>query len=72
MVRKLAAILRGADALDRRRRQAVRHIAVEIDERRLRLTLDAAGEVSPEVEAFLEKGALLGTLLDRSLEVTVA
>lgn len=72
VVRKLAAILRGADALDRRRRQAVRHIAVEIDDRRLRITLDAAGEVTPEIEAFLEKGALLATLLDRSLEVTVA
>jgi hypothetical protein len=27
--------------------------------------------VAPEMEAFLEKGALLGTLLDRRIEVTV-
>jgi exopolyphosphatase/guanosine-5'-triphosphate,3'-diphosphate pyrophosphatase len=71
VVRKLAAILRGADALDRRRRQAVRHLAIEVDEERLRVILDTAGEVDQEMEAFLEKGALLGTLLDRRVEVTV-
>ncbi len=72
VVRKLAAILRVADALDRRRRQSVRHLAVEMDEFRLNLILDATGEVDPEIDAFLEKGTLLGTLLDRRLEVTVA
>lgn len=71
VVRKLAAILRGADALDRRRRQSVHHLAVEVDDQCLHVVLDAAGEVDPEVEAFLEKGALLGTLLDRRIEVTV-
>jgi exopolyphosphatase / guanosine-5'-triphosphate,3'-diphosphate pyrophosphatase len=71
VVRKLAAILRGADALDRRRRQAVHHLAVEVDDQRLHLILDAAGDVDQEVDAFLEKGTLLGTLLDRRIEVTV-
>ncbi len=71
VVRKLAAILRGADALDRRRRQAIHHLAVEIDEQTLRIRLDASGDVAPEVEAFLDKAALLGTLLDRRVEVTV-
>jgi len=71
VVRKLAAILRAADALDRRRRQSVRHLALEVDEQRLHLILDAAGDVDPEMEAFLDKGALLGTLLDRWIEVTV-
>jgi len=71
VVRKLAAILRASDALDRRRRQSVRHLAVEVDEQRLHLILDAAGDVDPEMEAFLDKGALLGTLLDRWIEVTV-
>ncbi|NWJ39608.1 MAG: Ppx/GppA family phosphatase [Geothrix sp.] len=71
VVRKLAAILRAADALDRRRRQSVRHLAVEVDDQRLHLILDAAGDVDPEMEAFLDKGALLGTLLDRWIEVTV-
>jgi hypothetical protein len=72
VVRKLAAILRGADALDRRRRQAVQHLSVEVDDQCLHVILDAAGEVDLEIEAFLEKGALLGTLLDRRVEVTVA
>ncbi|HLP31243.1 MAG TPA: HD domain-containing protein, partial [Geothrix sp.] len=71
VVRKLAAILRGADALDRRRRQAVLHVSAKVDDQCLRVALEAAGEVGPETEAFLEKGALLGTLLDRRVEVTV-
>ncbi len=71
VVRKLAAILRAADALDRRRRQAVHHLAVEVDEERLHLILDALGDVDQEVDAFLEKASLLGTLLDRRIEVTV-
>ena len=49
----------------------MRHLAVEVDEQRLHLILDAAGDVDPEMEAFLDKGALLGTLLDRWIEVTV-
>jgi hypothetical protein len=71
VVRKLAAILRGADALDRRRKQVVRHLAVQVDDQEVRLILDTAGEVNPEMEAFLEKGTLLGTLLDRRVAVTV-
>jgi exopolyphosphatase/guanosine-5'-triphosphate,3'-diphosphate pyrophosphatase len=71
VVRKLAAILRGADALDRRRRQAVRGLSVEITDGALRVRLEALGEVAPEMEAFLDKGALLGTLLDRQVEVAV-
>jgi exopolyphosphatase/guanosine-5'-triphosphate,3'-diphosphate pyrophosphatase len=71
VVRKLAAILRGADALDRRRRQAVQHLAIEVDDERLHLILDAVGDVDSETEAFLDKGELLGTLLDRRIEVTV-
>jgi len=71
VVRKLAAILRGADALDRRRHQAVEGLSVDIDDERLLVTLNATGEVDSEMEAFLEKGALMGTLLDRRVEVTV-
>lgn len=71
VVRKLAAILRGADALDRRRRQAVHGLTINMDEQRVRVILDAEGDVEPEMEAFLDKGALLATLLDRRLEVAV-
>ena len=71
VVRKLAAILRVADALDRRRHQAVHHLSTELDDQVFRVSLNASGHVQPEMEAFLEKGALLATLLDRKLEVTV-
>ena len=71
VVRKLAAILRGADALDRRRHQAVQSLTTELDDQVFRVTLGASGNVDAEMEAFLEKGALLATLLDRRLEVTV-
>lgn len=71
VVRKLAALLRGADALDRRRRQAVRALFVDIDDQTLRIRLEAAGDADAEMAAFLDKGALLGTLLDRRIEVTV-
>lgn len=71
VVRKLAAILRGADALDRRRRQAVRDVALAVDDGVLRVRLEALGNVDPEIEAFQDKGALLGTLLDRTFEITV-
>ena len=71
VVRKLAAILRGADALDRRRHQAVQSLTTELDDQVFRVTLSASGNVDAEMEAFLDKGALLATLLDRKLEVTV-
>jgi hypothetical protein len=45
---------------------------VEVDEQCLRVVLEASGDVGPEREAFLEKSALLGTLLDRRIEVAVA
>jgi exopolyphosphatase/guanosine-5'-triphosphate,3'-diphosphate pyrophosphatase len=71
VVRKLSAILRVADALDRRRRQPIQQLTVEVDDQVLRIHLEALGDVAPEVEACHEKGALLCTLLDRRLEVTV-
>jgi exopolyphosphatase/guanosine-5'-triphosphate,3'-diphosphate pyrophosphatase len=71
VVRKLAAIVRGADALDRRRRQVVRDLAVEIDDQTLRVRLEVVGDGEAEMEAFRDKSALLATLLDRRIEVTV-
>ena len=71
VVRKLAALLRGADALDRHRRQTVRDVSVEIDEQTLRVRLKALENVDAEMAAFRDKATLLGTLLDRSIEVTV-
>ncbi len=71
VVRKLAAILRVADALDRRRHQAVQSLTTVLDDQVFRVTLSASGNVDAEMEAFLDKGVLLATLLDRRLEVTV-
>lgn len=71
VVRKLAAILRAADALDRRRRQTVQGLSVEVEEEVLRVRLKASGDLDPEIDAFREKGALLGALLDRRVEITV-
>ena len=71
VVRKLAAILRAADALDRRRRQAVLGLAVEVEDDLLRIRVEASGDLDPELDAFREKGALLGAILDRRVEITV-
>ncbi|WP_257309047.1 Ppx/GppA phosphatase family protein [Geothrix fuzhouensis] len=71
VVRKLAALLRGADALDRHRHQTVRDLSVEIDDQTLRVRLEAEENVDAEIAAFRDKASLLGTLLDRSIEVTV-
>ncbi len=71
VVRKLSAILRAADALDRRRRQAIRAIEVSITDEALRVVAGGAGDVGPELEAFREKSALLGSLLDRRIEIAL-
>jgi exopolyphosphatase/guanosine-5'-triphosphate,3'-diphosphate pyrophosphatase len=71
VVRKLSAILRGADALDRRRRQLVQHLVVKVEDEALRVRLQVQGEADAEMEAFREKGELLGTLLGRSIDVDV-
>ena len=66
-VAKLAAILRAADALDRRRRQAVKHVRVEDDGESLCLVAEGQGDLRAEAEAFQDKGRLLMKLLDRPL-----
>ena len=71
VVRKLSAILRGADALDRRRRQLVQHLEIKVLDEALQVGLKVAGEVDAEIEAFRERGELLGTLLGRQVEVVV-
>ncbi|HJU82610.1 MAG TPA: Ppx/GppA phosphatase family protein [Holophagaceae bacterium] len=71
VVRKLVAILRAADALDRRRRQSVRDLRVELDGDRARFHIQGAGDLSPELDALEDKGGLLGQLLDRCVEISV-
>jgi exopolyphosphatase/guanosine-5'-triphosphate,3'-diphosphate pyrophosphatase len=66
-VAKLTAILRVADALDRRRRQAVKRVRVEDSGEALCLVVEGHGDLAAEAEAFREKGRLLMKLLDRPL-----
>ena len=71
VIEKLSALLRAADALDRRRRQAVRRIRAENDGEQLRLVLEAAGALEPELEALQEKGKLLFRMLELPVEIRV-
>ena len=59
VVEKLSAILRVADALDRRRRQSVHSVRVENGGEELCLVLEAAGDLRAELEAVEDKGKML-------------
>jgi exopolyphosphatase/guanosine-5'-triphosphate,3'-diphosphate pyrophosphatase len=72
VVEKLCAILRAADALDRRRRQVVRRIRVEEKAEALLLVVEGLGELKPELEALEDKGRLLFLLLDRPVVLKCA
>jgi len=69
VVEKLAAILRVADALDRRRRQSVREVRLEVEADEARLVVHGSGDLRPELEALQEKGKLLFRILDRPVKV---
>jgi exopolyphosphatase/guanosine-5'-triphosphate,3'-diphosphate pyrophosphatase len=65
VVEKLCAIVRAADGLDRRRRQAVRTIRVQAKGESLVFTAEGIGDLKTELEALEDKGRLLFRLLDR-------
>ncbi|MDP2874821.1 MAG: Ppx/GppA phosphatase family protein [Holophaga sp.] len=71
VVEKLAAILRVADALDRRRRQCVREVRLEIEAEEARLIIHGSGDLRPELEALQEKGKLLFHLLDLPVKIAI-
>lgn len=73
VVRKLAAILRVADALDRRRDQRVRKARLRFRNGEAVLAIEdaAPGGLEPEREAVADKGRLLEALLDQRLRVRV-
>ena len=64
---KLTGILRLADALDRRRIQAVRSLQLELTDRHLVLHVEGQDDLLEERAAVAKKGALLERLLDRSV-----
>ncbi|MCE1228933.1 MAG: Ppx/GppA family phosphatase [Firmicutes bacterium] len=69
VVEKLAAILRVADALDRRRRQSVHAVGLTFDEKAAHLELQGSGDLRPEMEALHVKGKLLSRLLGLPLKI---
>jgi exopolyphosphatase/guanosine-5'-triphosphate,3'-diphosphate pyrophosphatase len=74
VVQKLAAILRVADALDRRRDQRIRKAALHINDGDMTLTAQGAAgfqDFDAEREAVADKGRLLERLLGRKLRMRV-
>ncbi len=71
VVEKLSAILRVADALDRRRRQSVHGLRIENGGDELHLVLEAAGDLRAELQAVEEKGEMLFGMLEMPVEISV-
>ena len=73
-VRKLAAILRVADALDRRRDQRIRAARLRLGAEGALLTVQdrGLGDCGPEREAVADKGRLLEKLLGHPLRMKTA
>jgi len=69
VVRKLAAILRIADALDRGRRRAVRDVGVESSKGRIRFRLRPRGDAEVELEAALKRVKYFGKVYDADVDI---
>ncbi len=68
-VRRLAAILRIADGLDRSHFQVVRAVAASVERRRVVLSVDAAEDAELELFTAKRKGRLFERVFGRALEV---
>jgi exopolyphosphatase/guanosine-5'-triphosphate,3'-diphosphate pyrophosphatase len=68
MVRQLSALLRIADALDRRHSLGIREVRCEADSRRVRLTLFAARNVDVEIHGAQAKSDLFQRVFDREVQ----
>ncbi len=68
-VRKLAAILRIAAALDRRRHEAVRDVSIEVDENVILFRLRLRAEAEVEIEDAQKKARYLAKVFGRSVEI---
>lgn len=66
----LLALLRLADGLDRGHASIVEEVGVEIDDRKVRLTLSGAGDLDLECWGVRNKRALFERLFARRVEVT--
>lgn len=68
VVRKLAAILRIADALDRGRRRAVRDVGVDVAEKQVRFRVRLRGEGSVEMDAARKRGRYFGKVFETDVD----
>jgi exopolyphosphatase/guanosine-5'-triphosphate,3'-diphosphate pyrophosphatase len=68
-VRKLAAILRIADALDREHREKVSEVSVSVDKKRVVLRLRGDHDYALEMWTVKRKAPLFEEVFDRSLEI---
>jgi len=71
VVRKLAAILRVADALDRGRRGAVRDVAIDAGKKRFRFNLRLRDEADVEREAVAKKTKYFARVFDRPVDFDI-
>ena len=71
-VRRLAAILRVADGLDRGRQQVVDHVTAEIGEELVILRLQVHGDAELELWGARRKRDLLELVFERDVELAVA
>jgi exopolyphosphatase / guanosine-5'-triphosphate,3'-diphosphate pyrophosphatase len=67
VVRKLAAILRIADALDRGRRRTVRDVGVEVTEKTILFRVRLRGDAGLELAAAEKRARFLGKVLERDV-----
>lgn len=68
-VKKLAAILRVADSLDRSHDQRVKNVIVDITENSIKLTLLGKGDFSLEIAGIMKKKDLFENIFSVELEV---
>jgi exopolyphosphatase/guanosine-5'-triphosphate,3'-diphosphate pyrophosphatase len=71
IVRKLVAILRIADALDRGRRGAIRDIAVDAGRKSVLVTVRQRADAAVEIDAALKKAKYFRRIFDRRVEFVV-
>jgi len=71
-VRRMAALLRVADALDRSRRQVVRQVSVSAGRRRLRISCLATGDSQLEMWGAAQRKDLLEQELGREVAIVAA
>jgi exopolyphosphatase/guanosine-5'-triphosphate,3'-diphosphate pyrophosphatase len=68
VVRKLVAILRIADALDRGRRRAVRDVGVEAGERAVAFRVRLRGEAEVEMAAAVKRARFFGKVFEKDVD----